>query len=274
MPLATKNNALILKDGSIAENCECCGRYRYRCDARDNCPCRYAKDMPATLTADLTFDIGSTVYGFAVLANLFTDTTYLGCTKLTKSQAAARDGTYTLVRETGILPSEFFFSPRNGSLCSYGVDTGDVTIRVSVGAGCGATNSGKATLSNISLELNVPAAVTDTFEIPFRVSDFCSAETTNAAGRSFVGDMQISLSLRNRESLRCIKPSGEFSMYDKRMQIDSSPAGFDGPQCEAAPIKKIDHTWKYDVLYTDTSGGSVALGRVSRALTLRVRDLS
>jgi hypothetical protein len=33
MPLATKNNAIIVKDGKLAENCDCCGGwYCYPCD--------------------------------------------------------------------------------------------------------------------------------------------------------------------------------------------------------------------------------------------------
>jgi hypothetical protein len=38
MPLATKNNAIIVKDGKLAENCDCCGGWY--CDkAPDECYC-------------------------------------------------------------------------------------------------------------------------------------------------------------------------------------------------------------------------------------------
>ena len=37
MPLATKNNAIILKDGKLAENCGCCGGW-YCCAAIAGCP--------------------------------------------------------------------------------------------------------------------------------------------------------------------------------------------------------------------------------------------
>jgi hypothetical protein len=271
MALVKKDNAILVRGVNLASSGSCC--CRYRCSAWDWCPCRYAKNMPATLTADLTLDIGSTIYGFA---NTF-DATYggdinHGCTKLTQSQAATRNGTYTLVRETGRLTSEFFFSPTNGSLCSYSVTTSDVTIRVVVGVGCGATNSGQATLSNTSIGFNVPARVSR--GLKWSTGNPCNSPATNAASRDYVADIGIAIGFYTGFNLTCTKLGYEFRLHNANMEIDTSAAGSDRPQCEAAPIKKIDHTWRYDVIYADTTGASIDRGRVSRALTLRVRDQS
>lgn len=41
MPLATKNNAIIIKDGRLAENCDCCGGwYCYKCEDGFAVDCR------------------------------------------------------------------------------------------------------------------------------------------------------------------------------------------------------------------------------------------
>lgn len=57
MPLATKNNSLIVKDGKVAENCNCCGGwYCY-----GGCGC--SGQRPAAIAASLSFALNETAYG-------------------------------------------------------------------------------------------------------------------------------------------------------------------------------------------------------------------
>ena len=225
--------------------------------------------MPPTLSADLAFNSSKIAYGFGLVG-----LSWLACTKLTPSQAASINGTYTLTRETGRLTSEFFFELAYGPLCIYSVSTSNVTIRVGVGIPCGATNSGLATLQNVNLSFKVPATATDEFAIPWNGStDWCEVPTRDAASKDYVN--QVELMFPSTWGYRCIKPSGEvFDLRTFSLYFDPTSTGTDYPQCEPAPIKVIDHQWAYDVLYTDTSGSSVSVGRLPRALTLRVRDVS
>jgi hypothetical protein len=50
MPLATKNNALILKDGKLAENCNCCGSLWQCCPDR-SCAASEIKSVTIEITA-------------------------------------------------------------------------------------------------------------------------------------------------------------------------------------------------------------------------------
>jgi hypothetical protein len=53
MPLAVKNNALIVKDGKLAENCDCCGGWY--CDVPDNVCFCVCGDSTKTLPNILLF---------------------------------------------------------------------------------------------------------------------------------------------------------------------------------------------------------------------------
>ena len=58
MPLATKNGSLIVKSGSLAENCNCCssGWYCY-----GGCGC--SDQRPSSISASLSFTLSETAYG-------------------------------------------------------------------------------------------------------------------------------------------------------------------------------------------------------------------
>jgi hypothetical protein len=49
MPIATKNNAIIIKDGKLAENCNCCGGW-YCYDSRCSCPTSTITGITARIT--------------------------------------------------------------------------------------------------------------------------------------------------------------------------------------------------------------------------------
>lgn len=55
MPLATKNGSLIVKSGSIAENCNCCAGGWYCFNQCDSCP---AGIIPAAVRVQIAFTMG------------------------------------------------------------------------------------------------------------------------------------------------------------------------------------------------------------------------
>lgn len=57
--IATKNGSIIVKGGSVAEGCNCCGGWY--CDAAPGCNSCESGTVPEVLTADVTFSVfGST----------------------------------------------------------------------------------------------------------------------------------------------------------------------------------------------------------------------
>jgi hypothetical protein len=60
MPLATKNNALIVKDGKVAENCNCCGGWYCFCAM---CPNGFA---PLRIKCDCTLAVGASSVTFSI----------------------------------------------------------------------------------------------------------------------------------------------------------------------------------------------------------------
>lgn len=67
MPLATKNGSLIVKSGSLAENCNCCGGWYCYCDS-DPCGLYSAWGLTPTTTATVTFS-GIKTTGLPVWSN-------------------------------------------------------------------------------------------------------------------------------------------------------------------------------------------------------------
>lgn len=53
MPLATKNNAIIVKDGKVADGCGCCARY-----ACFQCISCLSGNVPSTINAQVAFSLG------------------------------------------------------------------------------------------------------------------------------------------------------------------------------------------------------------------------
>jgi hypothetical protein len=66
MPLATKNNAIIVKDGKLAENCGCCGGW-------------YCDELRFSVTASVS-GFGETVFDFCNPATVIA-TTFSACNK-------------------------------------------------------------------------------------------------------------------------------------------------------------------------------------------------
>jgi hypothetical protein len=64
MPLATKNNALIVKDGKLAENCDCCGGWY--CDG-GVCGSCASGSYPSAINTSITLTISGDFEGSATL---------------------------------------------------------------------------------------------------------------------------------------------------------------------------------------------------------------
>jgi hypothetical protein len=73
MPIATKNNQIIVKDGSVAADCGCCGGWNcYQdCDSNVCGPCGYSKNMPGTLNVSISLSISTTIYAAELGGNAF-----------------------------------------------------------------------------------------------------------------------------------------------------------------------------------------------------------
>jgi hypothetical protein len=63
-----------------------------------------------------------------------------------------------------------------------------------------------------------------------------------------------------------------FPLYSNGMRLDGSPGGRDTPACLSKNLEAINHSWAFDVVYTDTSGAVPVEGRLSRAVTLTVSE--
>lgn len=68
MPLATKNNALIVKDGKVAENCGCCGGW-YCCTPAIDSPCRVDETVQS-INVTVTTGQDNVVVGDKVESNV------------------------------------------------------------------------------------------------------------------------------------------------------------------------------------------------------------
>ena len=266
MPLATKNNALILKDGKLAENCGCCGGW-YCDSASAGCPCNYSKSLPQTLRATLSFSLSSNMYGIA-LGNFFG--AFLSTWRTTPQEAAQINGTYTLNK---IQP------------CVYQFQGGSVFIEVIVGTSSGSFNyesldaGCSASQTNVHLSwlgFSVPAMYPTEYWESI-INNLCPGHPTyvnNAAARTYT---------RQQTSVVCpgtTNPAWNemcnwqpaFPLYSLGMRLDGAAGGRDTPACLSKNLELINHSWAFDVVYTDTSGSAPAEGRLSRAVTLTVTE--
>jgi hypothetical protein len=268
MTLATKNGSLIVTDGKIAENCGCCGGwYCYQ----ESCPCNYSTPMPQSLQATLSFSLASNMYGIA--DGNFTGA-FLSTWRTTPQQASQVNGTYTLTRPS---PS---INP-----CWYTFQGNNVDIRVIVGASSGSFNyesldAGCSALqTNIHLSwlgFKVPAMYPTEYWGSF-INNICPGHPTyvnNAAGRTYT---------RQQTSVSCPATISQawndecnwqpaFPFYNLGMRLDGAAGGRDVPDCSIKPLEQINHSWAFDVVYTDTSGSAPVEGRLSRAVTLTVTE--
>jgi hypothetical protein len=65
MPLATKNNSLIVKDGKLAESCDCCGGWY--CDGKGLDNCCDASSLVVELNFSASPQLGDPAFGVEVL---------------------------------------------------------------------------------------------------------------------------------------------------------------------------------------------------------------
>ena len=252
MPLATQNGSLIVKNGSVAENCNCCGGWY--CYAE--CPCSYADLMPNTLSATLKFTLPGPIYG-AATGNFIAATQQ--CTRLTPEQASSINGTYTLSKI---------------GTCTYRVSSGGIVIQVTVGSRVNCS-LGYTTLSLDQLSFSVPALSTgfsasDSYNGP--VNSQCAGIPNyliNAASRSYSDAVTLLCPLS--PSINYCPNGGPFPYYSRMLGLGSVSGGRDNPQCSSPLITTIDHSWAIDILYTDTSGAAPTLGTASRVVTLNVK---
>jgi hypothetical protein len=272
MPLASKNNAIIVKDGKLAENCGCCGGWY--CYLED-CPCSYAGKLPSSLNAEVAFNLTGNMYNATILGSLGTYSQSASF-RITPAQAAAVNGSYKLDSQAGVLQSN--------SACRYTFNNGSTWIQAVLGQSSGSFN-----LETLSAGCTLPRTTSIHIEkLQFKVQatrseesyiidiyDGCSgltkgitkAASMTYASRSFLAECPAEAN--NGPFLAC-SFAPPCDLYSYGFRLDGSLGGRDVPSCVAIPFDTIDHRWAFDVVYTDSSGDSVAAGRLNRAVTLRL----
>ena len=271
MTIATKNGVPIVKDGVIASNCGCCGWY---CSA-PQCPCKYAKALPQSLTATLAFTLSENMYGMS-LGN-FTGA-FLSTWRVTPQQASQASGVYALSRPS---PS--------GSPCFYRYQSGGVRIEVTVGASSGAFNfeslNAGCSASQTSLHLSyLGFGVQATRPLEFWssfINNICPGHPSfvnNAASRTYSGG---NFTVACPDTVQPANAIGwgtlcnwqpPFPLYNNSFRLDGAPGGRDTPACSNINLTEINHSWAFDVVYTDTSGPFPVVGRIPRAVTLNISE--
>jgi len=266
MTLATKNGSLIVKDGKVAENCGCCGWY---C-VPGSCPCNYSKTMPESLRATLSFSLESNMYGIG-LGNFIQ--AYLGTWRTTPQQAARINGTYTLTKYSPFFP------------CHYVFQSSNILIRVIVGTSAGQFNyeslDAGCSLSETNVHLSwlgfTVAALSPEEHWGSAVNNMCGGHPSyvnNAASRTYSGQetgVSCPSTINSGWAGECNwQPT--FPLYNFGMRLDGAAGGRDAPACLNKNLELINHSWAFDVVYTDTSGPFPVEGRLARAVTLTVSE--
>lgn len=268
MPIATKNGVPIIKDGSIATGCGCCGGWW--CYGA-SCPCNYVKTLPPTLHATLSFSLSSNMYGIA-LGN-FTGA-FLSTWRTTPQEASQINGTYTLTRPS---PS--------GDPCRYVFQSSSVDIRVIVGASSGSFNyesldaGCSASQTNVHLSwlgFSVPAMYPQEYW-QSAINNLCPGHPTyanNAASRTYTRQQTsvVCPQMTNQSWNQFCNWQPAFPLYNAGMRLDGGAGGRDTPACLSKNLANINHSWAFDVVYTDTSGAAPTEGRLYRAVTLTVTE--
>jgi len=280
MTLATKNGSIIVKDGKLAEDCGCCGGwYCYT----PECPCQYSGTLPATLSMTITVSVPNTIYGF-VLSNFLGS--WVAPMRYTSSQLQAVNGTYTLTKlgNQGLSPCVYELNStayhwqqwdqnQPQAICSIGSYAG--LFNASDGQVC---NSGQSSVRLVEFGFSAKGTLSTELGNINNFSTLCqgvSAVLNSAASRSY-GSQTLTSWFHN------INTRSSWSQYG----CVSSPVWnnggsfggtypsvldeYDFPPCVDGNIAKIDHTWSFDLLYTDTSGSGPVRGNVRRAITVRI----
>jgi len=264
MTLATKNGAIIVKDGLLAENCGCCGGWY--CSA-DPCPCNYSKAIPQTLNASFAVSLPSTIYSGTFGAGSGGQ----AFVRLTDAQAAAFNGTYQLQREANCqysYPSPLPALSSPDSLFSISVIVG---TPYSLGQDEDYRCSDGYTVQLYQLRVVFQSSYSQFFGSSFSCANaamFSNAasndysagwlfgiEAVPSATKSFLsGCTSLPFVLRNKMAAGIFDANSTWS-----------------PQCDLL-IDQIDHSWTLDLQYTDTSGAFPENRVIPSALTLRVYE--
>lgn len=271
MPLATKNNAIIVKDGKLAENCNCCTTWNcYQSCSTSVCePCGYSKPMPASLNVSVNFDISSTIY----LGN--------------------RGGTVAGTRwwPVRVTPADFLSASRTfqiarGNQCTYSGTNGsgfavhsvqaniasDGTLYIGIGWDgplCGACFRRPSFIELVlrATALRPPSLTLGQFAAP-------ATGWANAGGNEYGTDAVFLSS----PALAGDLPSGATETlngvtYPVGIALFGSKAtSVDVPACNSVPYDVIDYTFKMDLLYTECGGASPVVARLARAVTVRIHE--
>lgn len=273
--IATKDGAVVVKDGSIGTDCACCGSgwYCYTPSCGE-CPCNYAAALPSTLSASLSFDISGPLYG-AVLGNF--SNAFVSTTKLSPSQAASINGVYVLTksssslaqciyeyRAAGVMGIETFIRIHVG----YGGRLGYSYQPLSAGAGYFPCPPDQLSLSLIFFKFGVPVSVReDGYTGPLNTVCNGASYLSHAASYQYNGVSALGFPDEfPNTGWECLGAP----IYNRGLNYDWSQNSSEVPSCVSCPINIIDHTWKVGVKYTDTSGAGPVVRTYDKAVTLRV----
>lgn len=262
MPIATKNNSIIVKDGAVAENCNCCGGWVCYCDPnlRTCPPCEYASLLPDSLTATISLALSGTVYCPAV-TNAFGFIEYFSY-RVTTQNAADVSRSYTLSKVGQCEYLGVADSSRTVIRVVVGGNN-DVLLAPTFGLGLGSSHrrcgsACQSALTLTGLALSVPCAVSPRL-------DFGGTSWTNATA------LEYQEFATTRAFFPCsYEPSSPTAKYIYGFYPDLTEQGCDVSPCVANPATTIYGQWSFDLLYTDTSGPSRVDRRLARALTLTV----
>ena len=270
MPLATKNNAIIVKDGKLAENCNCCAGWNcYQdCSTPICLPCGFAGSMPSSLTATLSFDFPEVLY-LPRSATAFGGIREYSAHKVLREGAAAAAGTFTLLRQ----------SQSGTPTCIYTATFdpfGANTISVMVGGTNSVFNNGFAACQSTCL------TGLDLRGFSRWISAKGSHPSYGGPGPVWINASQIEypysdsvfvfvggLANQGREpgvpydgSTTSITLSGfKFLLNAQNTQIEP---------CVEKPFSTIYAKWVFDLEYTDISGPVVINRTLPKAMTLTV----
>jgi hypothetical protein len=280
MSLATKNNALIVKDGNIAENCACCGGwYCYESD----CPCRYSGTLPSTLKMTIAVSVSSTIYG--VFATNWLQS-YVAPLRFTRQQLQAMNGTYTLTKvpQQYLEPCVYHLNSYQFSGGSTDINQPSALLTVGTQSGLFYSTAGQlcdASQSGVKLvEFGITAQGTVGSEIG-NINNFytfcqgCSVSLNSAASRKY-GTYLFPATFSSRIAEQDVS---QYGCGFSRCWFNGGSFGgtypavageYDFPPCESGNISRIDHTWAFDLLYTDTSGTTPTRTNIHRAVSVRV----
>lgn len=273
MNIATRNGAIITKDGKLGTDCACCGGWYCYSAGCGTCPCNYAKTLPGTLSATLSFEINAPLYG-AVIGN-FTGA-FVSTTQLLPSQAASVNGTYTLTKSSSAF-AECVYEYRAAGVA--GIET-FIRIHVGYGGRLGysyqplATGTSyypcqqdQASLSLVFFSFGVPVSFRQDGYVN-AINALCGGASylSNAASYQHNGSSSMWFPADANDGWSCLGSP----IYSLGLGYDWSPSASELPPCTQCPIDAIDHTWKVGVKYTDTSGSSPVVRAIPKAVTLRV----